>query len=171
MLPNALLPLVVTVLSVYATDPLGSHAERSCAYGEAPATAATNRSRYTDSLPKHTTLTQQYQRPQPALVSAAMDGLFTSNPDLRRNLHDIESEAQKVEEHDGNSAVDSGLGQGKYLSRKAESAECGCSGKVSGTYKTATIVLAVIMASEVLLALLWVCFGSLFMVLVGLYLG
>ena len=52
-----------------------------------------------------------------------------------------------------------------------ESAKCDCSGKVSGTYRTATIVLGVIIGLEVLFALLSVCFRSLFRVLVGLFLG
>lgn len=49
--------------------------------------------------------------------------------------------------------------------------ECDCLGKVSGKYKTATIVLSVVVGLEVLLPLVWICFGSLLMGLVAYHLG
>ena len=52
-----------------------------------------------------------------------------------------------------------------------DDAKCDCLGKVSGKYKTATIVLSVIVGLEVVLPLLWVCFGSIFMVFVAMYFG
>lgn len=46
-----------------------------------------------------------------------------------------------------------------------------CFDKVSGKYKTAAIVLSVLIGLEILFALLWVCFRSLLVAVVGLYLG
>jgi len=212
MLFNAFLPLVLTSLSVQALDPIRPHAKQSRANDEAPTATAIIGSTHTNTLSEHTTLTQHYQRSQPALTSATVNVASNSIKDVRWDLHNTgtESVAQKAGEKDGNLAVDSGWAVEQHLSRKAaehlatgdttspntersnrlaarsrlgrrmtltngrdtdDGAKCDCSGKASGTYKTATIVLSVFIGLEVLFALLSVCFGSLFMVLVGLYFG
>lgn len=63
--------------------------------------------------------------------------------------------------------------RGTRLNRRntVRTAECDCPGKVSDKYKIATVVLSVIVGLEVLLPLVWVCFGSLLMGLVAYHLG
>lgn len=89
---NAFYALVLTALSVYATNPLRARVQQSRAYDEASLATSLIESTHTNLLLKPTKLTQHNLRSQPTLISAAVDGYANLNPEPRRDSHNTDAE-------------------------------------------------------------------------------